>query len=177
MSWLCNVLIGVAPQAFYITMMLALTKKLYVRLFRLYLLVFLSFVVSVAIVQFNIILYTIFSLLIFAALKLLYGRKAYWLDAIYVLSCMTLLSVICLITFMLVENFWIAFCIAQCITVMIPFIIYKACRKFYNFYCAIWNINKEAKIKSITVRNISVVAFNIAVLFTNYAIIYFIERS
>lgn len=176
LGWVCDVLLGILPQAFFVTTMLCFMKGIKTKRLSLFLLVFLSFVVSIAIVQYNIILYSIFSLLIFASLRLLYGKEANWLDAICVLVLMSIILAVSFMFYTLLPKVipmhtWHMFGFTQLTVIALPFILKIPAAKVYKAYCKSWNVGGSLKVKSITVRNISVILFNAIIIVTNYAII------
>ncbi|MGL4484122.1 MAG: hypothetical protein ACRCUS_04160, partial [Anaerovoracaceae bacterium] len=128
--------------------------------------------VSISIVEYSLILYTIFSFLAYCSLYSLIRKKTQLIDIICTLSIMTLALIVSFLSILLIPNYWIALAITQIILLAIPFILRKVLPKLYANYCRTWNVGGSLKIKSITVRNISVVVFNAMVLATNYSLIY-----
>ena len=66
------------------------------------------------------------------------------------------------------SNYYLIFIINR-VLLYIPFIFYKKFNTIYNSYCKLWNRNKleQRKIKSITLRNISLIAVNTFIVSVN----------
>jgi len=175
-TWFLSLFFGVLPQALFCTLMLIFMKDLKEKQFLLFIVIFILFIACIITIRHNLLLYTLFCLLVFGALKLLYGSMTYWLDAICILMIMTIVLLISLVYFVFIPNYWTALYMTQLTLLALPFMLKQLLHKFYNWYCRIWNIGGSKKVKSITVRNVSIILFNLAIVATNYAIVYFLTQ-
>lgn len=70
---------------------------------------------------------------------------------------------------LIVNNIYILCILNKLILFSLIIINKKNIRKFYNFYCQNWNRNFKAKnkIKSLTLRNLSIISFNLLLVVAN----------
>lgn len=177
MIWLIlSLLLGILPQSLYF--MLFITNIKEIRNKRFLFLIIISIILSllVLIVQYNIYLYLTIIPLIYRIMKALYGKKTQIIDIFIISASYGLLSLISYLCSNIYKNnyslYWIAYCVNNIIlfSTLIPI---KWYRKLYRQYIKLWNRKEGNKIKSITVRNTSLILLNIFIVILDVFIIKF----
>ena len=136
----------------------------------------LAYVLCVLISQYKILYYVAFIFISYLAMKLIYKEKVQIIDIFVFSICLmylTLISFICsLFTKEDMSNYYIMLVINR-ITLIIPFVFKNKFNVLYNKYKSLWNRNDKIKrpIKSITLRNVSLILLNSFIFITNLAII------
>ena len=173
---LISILLGLIPEVLYFTLFIAYCKNIKEKRIKLFLFISLAYILCMFIQKYKIFYYILFIALIYIIIKLLYKNKTQIID-IFVLSIgliyISLLSYFCYCFLDTnLSNYYILMLIDR-IFLYIPFIFKNFFNKIYNKYYRLWNRNDYIKgpIKSITLRNISLITINIAIFFMNlYAI-------
>lgn len=174
---LLSILLGMIPEGLFFTLFLIYTKNLKDKRIKLFLLISLAYILCMFINRYKIIYYIFFIIFIYIILKYLYKNKTQIID-IFVISIiylyLTLISVICF-SFVKEElnNYWIAMIINR-LMLIIPFIFKNKFNFWYKRYCGLWNRNDKVKkpIKSITLRNISLIILNFLIFIINIICFY-----
>lgn len=158
------------PDTIYYAMFISVTKNKNFNK-KLYFLIFIGYILNFMVFQYNLYLYLIFYIYIYLVLKILFKSKindfflTIFLDIYYIL-----LSIIC---YFLIPNYFIAYLLNK-IFLFVPLIFKDKLKKLYSIYTKLWNRNKEAKqpIKSITLRNISLVLLNTIIVISDILLLY-----
>ena len=126
--------------------------------------------------RFMIIYYLLFIICAYIILKLLYGNKTQIIDIFISAVSYLWLSILSLILMNFVNkdfsNYYTILLIQKALLFM-PFIFRNKFNIVYKKYCKLWNRNDNEKrpIKSITLRNISLILLNSFIFLLNIAII------
>ena len=158
------------PDTIYYAMFISIAKNKNFNK-KLYFLIFIGYIIFNMICVYNLYLYLLFYLYIYFALKIIYKSQIndffliVFIDFYYLI-----LSSLC---YFLVPNYLIAYLINK-ILLFFPLIFKDKLKKLYSIYTKLWNKNKEAKqpIKSITLRNISLVLLNVIIVISDILLIY-----
>lgn len=169
-------MLGLIPEVLYFTMFLIFTKNIKEKKIRLFLFMSIIYFICMLVQQYQIIYYVLFIGLVYLLLKILYKDKTQIID-LFVISLssiyLTILSYICFIFLNKdLSNYYFLYILDR-IFLIIPFIFRNKFNILYKKYCNLWNRNDKIKrpIKSITLRNISLMIINFAIFFMNiYAI-------
>lgn len=176
MYYLVSILFGLIPEVLYFTLFITYTKNIKEKRIKLFLLMSVVYVLCIMINQYKTIYYISFIVLVYCILKLLYRQKTQIID-IFVFSIstiyLTLTSYLGFIFFKQdLSNYYMLYIVAR-ILLFLPFAFKSKFNILYQKYCKLWNRNDKEKrpIKSITLRNISLIIVNIVIFFMNiYAI-------
>lgn len=167
-------LFGLVPEVTYFTLFLIYTKQIKEKKLLLWILIAIAYVLCMFVQKYKAVYYILFIVLVYLILKLLYKKKTQIID-IFVFSLS--FSYICFIGFLfsrfLVDSnpsltyFFSAF--MNRIFLFIPFIFKNKFNFIYKKYCKLWNrdYNKKQPIKSITLRNSSLILLNIFIFIIN----------
>lgn len=172
MTVLLSILLGLIPEVLFITLFLMFSKNLKNKKIILFILIAISYIISMFIQKYNIIFYILFIALVYLSLKVLYRKKVQIIDLFLItipFTWITILSFICFLFFdKSLTNYYQLYVIDRLI-LFIPLIFGKYYNKIYLKYCKLWNRNDNEKrpIKSITLRNISLIIVNVAIFLMN----------
>ena len=176
MYYLVSILFGLIPEVLYFTLFITYTKNIKEKRIKLFLLLSILYFLCMLLQRFIIIYYIIFIFFAYLILKLLYKNQAQIID-IFIASISYLwLSVLSLILMNFVNkdfsNYYIILLI-QKILLFMPFLFKNKFNILYKKYCKLWNRNDKEKrpIKSITLRNISLILLNVYIFFMNIILI------
>lgn len=171
-----SIFLCLIPEVLYFTLFITYTKNIKEKRIKLFLLISLAYILCMFIQRYKIFYYILFIVLIYLIMKVLYRKKTQIIDVFVVsigLIYITLLSYFCYCFLNEdLSNYYFLMLIDR-IILFLPFIFKKYFNKIYKEYCRLWNRNdnEERPIKSITLRNISLVTINIAIFLMNiYAI-------
>ena len=176
MVYLMSILLGLIPEVLFIVLFLSFAKNLKEKRVWLFLCMSIGYVFLMVIQQFKILYYVLFMFMMYLSLKIVYGKKTQIID-LFVASIpymwLTTVAYICFLFFNEdLSNYYILFLIDR-IIIFIPLILRKHYNKIYKKYCNLWNRNNNEKrpMKSITLRNISLVTINITIFIMNVMVI------
>ncbi len=177
MQLLMSIILGLLPEVLYFTIFLIYTKNIKEKRLKLCILISIAYALCMFIQRYKLIYYILFIVLVYIILKILYKDKTQIID-IFTFSFstiyMTLLSYICFIFLDKDYNNYYLLMTLDRIFLFLPFIFKNKFNNIYRKYCSLWNRNDNIKrpIKSITLRNISLITINIAIFLMNiYAIL------
>lgn len=176
MYYVISIILGLLPEVLFFTLFLVSTKKLQNKRTLLFLGISIAYFLCILMQRYVLLYYVGFIILIYFILKLLYKKQTQIID-IFIISIpfiwTTLLSYFCFLFLKDdLSNYYILYILDR-IILFIPFIFTKKFNKLYKSYCGLWNRNNKENrpIKSITLRNISLIIINFAICFMNiYAI-------
>ena len=165
---LMSVLLGMLPEVLYFTLFLKYTKNLQEKIVKLGLLIGLAYILCMFVQRYQVVYYILFIALVYSILKLLYKNKAQIIDVFVIGIASVYITFISTFCYIIVNNNLILYYLMAFISkicLFIPFIFKNKFNKIYKQYCSLWNrnYNQTNKIKSITLRNISLIILNILV--------------
>ena len=178
MYYLVSILLGMIPEVLYFTLFLIYTKNLKEKKIRLAILIGIIYIFCILLTEYKIIYYVVFITLIYFILKILYKNKTQIID-IFIISLsffyIELLSLLIYLPKNIVQYYIIL--ILNRILLFIPFIFKSKFNILYKKYCSLWNRNYDKKqpIKSITLRNISLIGINCIIFIANIICLYIIK--
>lgn len=172
MKFLLSFLLGLLPETLYFTLFLINVKDLKEKKIRLFFLIGISYCLCIMVQNFKILFYILWVALTYLALKLLYKKKIQIID-IFIISLsyfwVALLSFI-LMNFVNKDfsNYFLILFI-QKILLFVPIIFKNKFNVIYKKYYKLWNRNDKEKrpIKSLTLRNMSLILLNSFIFFMN----------
>lgn len=170
MNFIISLLLGMLPEVLYLTLFLIFCKNIKQKRLKLFGLLALGYILLIMICRYQLIFYLTYIVYSYLVLKLLY--KAHILDLFVCsigLSYMTIISIIGYA--ILGSNYVIYYLVARILLYMI-FIFKNKLNILYNLYVKCWNKNSNMKIKSITLRNISLLILNLLIIILNIGVIW-----
>ena len=118
--------------------------------------------------------YLILNILTFIFLKFIYKEKINIIDLFVIYYIIMIINFSSLIPIILFKYNFLSYLISRFL-LLIFLLISSKFNKFYRFYCYNWNRHKDNKIKSITVRNITIISCNLMLYIINYFVLYYMN--
>ena len=173
---LISILLGLIPEVLFFTLFITYTKGIKEKRVKLFLLISIAYILCMFIQRYKIFYYMLFVILIYWIMKFLYKKKTQIIDVFIINLASIYLTFLVILLYPLInDNYYHYFVLyfLNRILLFIPFIFRKYFNKFYKKYYGLWNRNDNEKrpIKSITLRNISLVVMNISIFILNIVII------
>ena len=175
-SNLINIILCAIPETLYFSLFMIFTKNIKTKRILLFTLMFLEYVILMITVPYNTWFHILYTFMTFVILKMLYKEKAIITDIfVFGLSSliMIIVSVVSYMSIMtLFNNYTIAYIIQRILLFVVLFLLKNKLNKCYIKFNSLWNRKKKQKIRSLTVRNITVIVFNLMFYIINLCMIY-----
>lgn len=172
-NFIFSLIFGLIPETLYFTLFLIFAKNIKEKKIKLFLLISLSYILCIMTIRYKLLLYVVFIFVIYGILKILYKKKAMITD-IFLFAISTLyLTIVSYLFYIFRNKFFIDGFVSYVIIRLILFIplilLRNKINEFYKIYCRFWNRNDKEKrpIKSITLRNVSLMGMNILIIIMN----------
>lgn len=160
MNFLISMLLGMIPEVLYITLMTSYLEGIETKRIRLFVLNSFGYIVLIMVCRFELIFYIAYIIYLYWVLKLIFKVQitSFFMISV-VFSSVAWISFVC----SFYPNYYVGYVISRTML----YTIYLFRDNFYIFYKryrACWNRNTTHKIKSITLRNCSLVFINAMIL-------------
>lgn len=164
-----SLVLGAGLDSLYYTLFILKCKNISKNKILLFIVVFVSYILLFMIIRYNMYLYLIFYIIIYISLKIIY--KAQIIDYFVLIISGIYYLLISILCYYIIPLYGIALIINK-ILLFLPIILNNKLNKIYLIYNNMWNRNYNIKmpIKSLTLRNISLVIFN-SFIVINYIIL------
>jgi len=178
---LLEIILGYGLEALFFTLFLVYGKKLKEKRVTLFILMFLEYLLLKCFIKYDVWFQISYTFMTFLILKLLYKEKANILDVfVFALSSIILIA-ISVPSYMIVLytcKIYIVAVILNRVLLFGTFILYKdKLNKLYLKFASLWNRHNDPnKIRSLTLRNITIIIFNVMFYVINLLMIYFITN-
>lgn len=164
----------------YFSLFLIIGKDLKKKRLLLTLIMIFEYVMLTNIIEFNVWFQFIYTFLSFINLKVLYREKAQITDIFLFAAASIILVLLSIFTYVTAlytyNNYMISLVINRILLFSFIFVFRKQIRKLYKEFCSLWNRHsKPNKIKSLTLRNISVISFNVMFWVINLCMVIFVK--
>lgn len=173
-----ELLIGQIPEAIFFSLFIILGKELKEkRLLFTFLMVLQYFILKhVALLNYDIKFQILYTFMTYIILKAVYKEKSQITDIFLMITAILILgifSVPFLLLNLIINNVYIVCFISKIFLFVFLFISKNIINKFYKILYKYWNRNdaEKRKIKSLTIRNICAVSFNLIFVLLNFVII------
>ncbi|MCI8481773.1 MAG: hypothetical protein HFJ27_01465 [Clostridia bacterium] len=167
-----SIILGLLPEVLFFTLYLTFTKNIKEKRVKLFFLITLAYVVCILVKRYEFIYYLVFVAVLYGILKILYKEKTQIIDVFIIMYAEIYLGIVSFLFSSLFEqdlsNYWFILGVNR-IILFLPFLFKNKLHILYNQYCLLWNRNDNEKrrIKSITLRNISLIIINVAIFVMN----------
>lgn len=178
LNFIFSLLVGMVPEVLYFTLFIVFTKGLKEKRIRLFLLIALSYILCIMIIRYELLFYIIFIFVIYFILKLLYKENTQIIDVFIIMYASFYLTIVSYLIFFAKDIYsYILMYILNRILLFSIFVFHKYFNKLYEKYKRYWNRNDNIKrpIKSITLRNISIIVINCIIFIMNIICLYMIN--
>ena len=155
-----NLFLGMVPEVIFFCVFLTTCKEIKNKFLSLFILNILSYIGAGILTSYSIFSYILYIFAQYVILKLLYKDKIEYIDVFLITISHVYVFIIGLVCYKLVNNYYVAFILDR-ILLFVPFIFSKKLKNIYQLYKKAWNRNKENKIRSISLRNISLIILNV----------------
>ena len=177
--FLISFLFGLLPESLFFTLFLINIKQVKTKKLLLFLLISLDYLVFIIFNNHILVSYILFTVILTIILKILYKKELNIVDIFFIIYSEIYLSLLSFICFKFVKSDYSNYYFIAIINriIIFSFLFFKKhILNFYIKYCKFWNRNNNEKrpIKSITLRNISIVILNMFI-FINYLIFTYIN--
>ncbi len=175
-----SIILGLLPEVLFFTLFLSYTKNIKEKRLRLGILISVAYVLCMFIQRYEIIYYVGFITLVYLILKLLYRKKTQIIDIFIISLAFMYIALTSALCFYFVKSDFSNYYVMLIIQKILMFVIFIFRNKFnsiYNKYCKFWNRNDEEKrpIKSITLRNVSLITLNFLIFIVNVLCLYILN--
>lgn len=178
LNFIFSLLVGMVPEVLYFTLFIVFTKGLKEKRIRLFFLISLAYILCIMIIRYEILFYVLFIFIVYFILKILFKEKTQIIDIFLIMISISYLAFTSLLVYFANNiNSYIFLYIINRILLFSIFIFRKYFNKLYEKYTKYWNRNDKIKrpIKSITLRNISVIGMNFIIFIIYIISLYMIE--
>lgn len=163
----------------YFSLFLIIGKDLKKKRFLLTLIMIFEYVMLKEFIKFDVLFQVIYTFMSFINLKVLYKEKAQVTDIFLFAGASIILILLSMFTYLTAlytyKNYMISLIFNRILIFAFIFIFRKQIRELYKEFYSLWNRHsKPNKIKSLTLRNISIIVFNVMFWFINLGMIYFV---
>lgn len=173
---LFNILIGALPESLFFSLFLIYTKKITSKRVLFCSLMFIEYAILMNVVQYNIWFQIVYTFMTFLILKVLYKEKAIITDIFAFAVASLILVVVSVVSYLLILNtinvYMIAWALNRVLLFGTLFLLRNKLNKLYMKFNSIWNRKQGQKVRSLTVRNISVIVFNLMFYVINFCLMY-----
>lgn len=179
---LLTIFVGMLPEIIYFTKFMEYTKNIKEHRIKFFLLMTLAYILCILVSQYQALYYLIFIFLSYFVMKITYKNKVQIIDIFVISIALFYIFISSYICFLFVKedmsNYYLISIINR-ITLFIPFIFKNEFNCLYNKYKSLWNRNDNVKrpVKSITLRNISLIGLNIFIFLSNLVLIYILNKK
>jgi hypothetical protein len=160
LNFIISLLLGMLPDVLYYFIYIKQIKDIKTKSILFFTLLMIAFIIRN--MFYNLYTYILFDILIYLMIKKLY--KSQINDMFIIVFLETYMLILSLLSFNLIHNYIIGFLIYR-ILLFLPLLFVNKIKSMYKNYTMLWNRhNIPNKIKSITLRNISLVVLNITII-------------
>ena len=164
-------------EAIYFSLFLIIGKDLKKKQLLFIFLMIFEYLLFKSIIKFDVLFQFLYTFITFVILKILYKNKAQITDIFlftFASIFLILSSVICyVVIYYLTKNYYIILIVNRIIIFLFLFIFKRKNREKYIEFYSLWNKhNNPKKMKSLTVRNISIIIFNLMFWLINLGMIF-----
>ena len=164
-NFIVSLLMGMLPEVLYFTLSICFIKDIKKQRLKLFSLLVIGYIVLIMVCRFQLLFYLGYIVYVYIVLKKLYKSKIIDLFIVSVVSAY--LTLVSFISFKLTDTYMLAYLINRLMLFIPIFILNYKLNDFYNVYYRLWDRHEGNKVKSITIRNISLVFINILIVVFN----------
>lgn len=164
-------------EAIYFSLFLIIGKKLKNKRILLTCIMIFEYIMLTSIIEYNVFFQFAYTFIVFVNLKVLYKEKAQITDIFLFASASIILILMSLFTYITAlytyKNYFISLIINRILLFAFLYLSRNKIREIYKKFYSYWNRHNNPKaIKSLTLRNISIIAFNLMFWIINFGMVY-----
>lgn len=162
-------------EAIFFSMFLILGKKLKEKRLLFTAIMIFEYIILTTVFQYNIWIQILYTFMSFINLKVLYKEKAQITDIFLFAAASIILIIIStfayFIVFFTIKEYWVALILSRILMFLFLIVSKSKINKMYTKFYSLWNRHSNKnKIRSLTLRNISIIIFNFMFWFLNIAL-------
>ncbi len=163
-NFLISLLLGMFPEVLYITLMTSYIEGIKTKRIRLFLLNCIGYIVLIMLCRFELFFYIAYVIYLYWVMKILFKVEitSFFMISL-VFSSIAWISFVC--SFM--SSYELGYIMSRLFLLVIFLFLRKELSTLYRVYKACWNRNNRHKIKSITLRNCSLLFINSMIIVIN----------
>ena len=165
-NFLVSIVLGLLPEVLYFSLFLIYTKNIKEKKLKLFMLLAIGYILLIMICRYQFIFYLAYVVYSYFVLKYLY--KSQIIDFFICSIGLTYMTIVAYVGYQILGFNYVLYYIVARISLFSIFTFKKHFNKLYLTYRSLWNRNDNAKIKSLTIRNCSLLFINILILFFNF---------
>ena len=164
-NFLVSIVLGLLPEVLYFSLFLIYTKNIKEKKLKLFMLLAIGYILLIMICRYQFIFYLAYVVYSYFVLKYLY--KSQITDFFICSIGLTYMTIIAYVGYQILGFNYVLYYIVARISLFSIFTFKKHFNKLYLTYRSLWNRNDNAKIKSLTIRNCSLLFINICIILLN----------
>ena len=163
-------------EAIYFSIFLIIGKRIKEKRILFTLVMIFEYVMLTNFIEYNVWFQLIYTFMSYINLKVFYKEKAQITDIFLFTAASILLIVVsgcfAMLAYCLIKNYYVCLILSRIILFSVLFKIREQIKDKYKDFCSLWNRhNKPNKMKSLTIRNISIILFNLMFWLINLGMI------
>lgn len=166
-----NAFLGMLPEVIFFVVFLTTCKNINKKRIKLLLLNILNYIGVGALTTYSIYSYVFLIIFQFIIMKILYKEEVEYIDVFLISISHIYIFIIAIACYKLISNYYIAFIIDR-ILLFLPLLFKNKLTYLYQQYIKLWNRNENNKIRSISLRNISLIGLNIFLFLSDFVCTY-----
>lgn len=164
-------------EAIYFSLFLIIGKNLKKKRLLFVLIMVFEYLLLKSVIRYNVLFQFVYTFMMYVNLKVLYKEKAQITDIFLFAAASIMLIFISIISYSIVllnpNNYYLALIVNRILMFLLIFVFRKTIREKYVEFYSLWNRhNNPNKTKSLTVRNLSVIIFNLMFWLINLGIVF-----
>lgn len=164
-NFIVGLFMGMLPEVLYFTLSICFIKDIKKNRLKLFSLLVIGYIVLIMVCRFQLLFYLGYIVYVYIVLKKLYKSKIIDLFIVSIVSAY--LTLVSFISFKITDTYMLAYLINRLMLFIPIFVLNYKLNDFYNVYYRLWDRHEGNKVKSITIRNISLVFINILIVVFN----------
>lgn len=172
-NFIISLFLGMFPDILYLTLFISFAKNLKEKRIKLFILLAIGYILLIMICQYQFLFYIVYIIYAFLILKLLY--KSNICDFFLCSVALFYMTIISYVGYMLLSWNYALYYIVERLVVYSIFIFKNKFNLVYNKYLGLWNRHENRKIKSITLRNSSLLFINSFIIILDLIIMYIVS--
>ena len=166
-SFIPSLFCGMFPDVLYFTLFIIYTKNIKEKRLLLFVLLALGYIVLIMLCRFQFMFYLAYIIYSYLVLKKLYNSHIIDLF-VYSVAFSYLMLIGFILKILLLDNFnYAIYYVVTRVVLFLPFIFRNKFNLIYEKYRSLWNRKEGNKIKSLTIRNSSVLFINVMIILIN----------
>ena len=161
-NFIVSLVLGMIPEVLYLTLFVVYAKGIKEKKLKLFALLAAGYILLIMLCRFQFLFYITYIVYTFIILKLLY--KANVCDFFVCVVALSYMTIISYFGYILLSWNYVLYYLVARITLYSIFLFRNKINILYRKYVGLWNRTENAKLKSITLRNSSLLILNILII-------------